>query len=68
MTETLKPCPFCGETEQNLVGIATIPNYYSGNNSFIGHQPKCLNCGATLLIYGSEEEAIKAWNKRAYEH
>lgn len=65
MSETLKPCPFCGETEQHLVGIATIQNYYCGNNSFIGYLPQCLNCGVTLLVYGSEEEAIKAWNTRA---
>jgi len=54
----LKPCPFCGS---NDVFIIELP-YVDGNT----HIVKCANCET----YGprwnsSDEEGIKAWNKRA---
>lgn len=56
----LKPCPFCGSDNVFLIDIA-----YGGG---ITHLVKCANCET----YGprwnkSDEEGIKAWNKRPQE-
>lgn len=56
--EELKPCPFCG-------GKAAIQTH-----KFFGLQNTygvvCLDCYAqTRQFYDTEEEAAKAWNRRA---
>ena len=63
----LKPCPFCGGTDIQLVQDADV--YYC-----------CMDCGTEGPWYWSseknpwgkptdtlEEFAIRAWNRRAYE-
>ncbi len=55
MSEELKPCPFCGE--QAFDGIDGIAP------DFLYHI-LCTNCNACQQDYKTEEEAIKAWNRR----
>lgn len=55
-TEELKPCPFCG-------GAAVIVTNYMG-----GVKIRCKNasaCSITQEWWDDEEDAFKAWNKRA---
>lgn len=47
----LKPCPFCGN-EGHLS---------QHGDSYI---VSCFDCGAQIDYCASEEEAVKAWNKR----
>lgn len=54
MTDTLKPCPFCG-------GVAKIGK---GEIEFWAY---CPHCGAQTELYETEQEAIKAWNSRPIE-
>ena len=58
--ENLKKCPFCG-------GEAVLrrrnPDYIMRDKCFIS----CVECKNKTKYYDSEEEAIKAWNKRTGE-
>ena len=51
----LKPCPFCGSDEIYIT-------WYEQNKKYsIG----CNNCPVDMFGYETDEEAAKAWNKRA---
>ena len=50
MVTELKTCPFCGG-EAEILGIQCIWVH-------------CTSCLAETLSFDSEEEAIKAWNRR----
>lgn len=50
MRDELKRCPFCG-------GEAEV-------DGFPLRYVRCKECGAETGAFDSEEEAIKAWNKR----
>ena len=52
MTQTMKPCPFCGST--------TCQPWRTGNIAVM-----CPDCGANGPPSYSEKSAIKAWNIRA---
>jgi Lar family restriction alleviation protein len=57
----LKPCPFCGESEQLDCGI------YNGTLRGVDYV-QCQNCGAeinALHINGKTITAADAWNRRA---
>ena len=54
MTDLMKHCPYCG-------GKATIAVY---GLSYTGI---CENCGAETAPRNTREEAIAAWNRRAYD-
>ena len=56
MTDTLKPCPFCGmpAVMHNENGIDTL--YYVS-----------CSCCAACSNTGTQEEVTEAWNRRAYE-
>lgn len=57
MSETLKPCPFCGETEGvTLCEHGNTPRWY-----FV----HC-NCGATGSDDLGRSGAIEVWNTRQY--
>ena len=61
MSEELKPCPFCG-------GEAEIFEYK--NKRFvpsIQYRGGCFECGQTVCLENTREDAIKAWNTRANE-
>ena len=55
MNEKLKPCPFCGS---NRVQIRT-------DDEGISWYIFCNNCGAMCGYALSEDEVVKAWNRRA---
>lgn len=55
MSETLKPCPFCG-------GEAFV--HMLGNEIAKGYYIACDECGAKTIVFGYEAEAIEAWNRR----
>ena len=60
MTE-LKPCPFCGSDE-----VGCWAHYGKFPNGKTPHNVLCDDCGSTTDMYPSAEEAIEAWNRRAY--
>lgn len=52
MNNELKPCPFCG-------GM----NLYYAEGMF--YAVECADCGGKVVgAYRTEEEAVKAWNRR----
>ena len=57
----LKPCPFCGETENKhkfpINGLVLIKD----NNNF---QVFCLKCGVSSDWFATEKEARQRWNTR----
>ena len=56
--EKLKPCPFCG-------GEASIDWGYHLYGPPVTYNVECRRCTAKIEYpYDSEEEAIKAWNRR----
>jgi len=56
MEAKLIPCPFCGGEAQIE---KTVPHL--NPTQYFGH---CLTCRIESDLYDTEEEAIKAWNKR----
>ena len=59
----LKPCPFCGDTDDIVV---ERKDCYECELDY--YVVKCDGCGLQLgfgLEFESEEEAIAAWNRRA---
>jgi len=58
LADKLKPCPFCG-------GEGCVQEHvFKGLTNTYG--VVCLDCGAEIRqFYRTEEEAIKAWNRRA---
>ena len=65
MSEELKPCPFCGNT--NVYGYKEIlpsddnPQYQVICDWYYG------GCGSSSGYWDSMEECVKAWNRRADE-
>lgn len=57
--EKLKPCPFCGSE----AFLRQTPAFEFNEFDFY---VSCSNCRAMIdNIYGTEERAIEAWNRRA---
>lgn len=56
MTDTLKPCPFCG-------GKPELGSYGKSRNWIV----VCSKCEVETKIYETEHEAVKAWNARPIE-
>lgn len=53
MKNELKPCPFCGSCEIEILGA---------NRAYCAH---CAECGAVLPVSRTKKQAADAWNKRA---
>ena len=51
----LKPCPFCGGNDAELV---------AGDYHGLSHGALCLRCGASVNSDESERKAIRNWNMR----
>lgn len=60
MREDLKPCPFCNSKRISGVTVADPDRLF---REFVC----CGVCGASTTTYETKEEAVSAWNKRAYE-
>ena len=56
----LKPCPFCGCTTLR----ETIYPYESLDNNHRGCHVTCMDCGASIGMQLTIEDAREAWNKR----
>lgn len=57
MKEKLKPCPFCGNKDLLIAVDDEV-----GNTKII-----CQRCMGMVDNLGTEDETIKAWNRRAEE-
>ena len=57
----LKPCPFCGKK------AIFIKLEYGDGDAYYGFTCEHWRCPVCRVLpnYGSEEEAIEAWNRRA---
>lgn len=60
MSNELKPCPFCGGKGYVICGSS----YTFG---FPAYSVECEKCGTVGAVKGSKQEAVEAWNGRAYE-
>lgn len=65
--EKIKPCPFCGEEAQ----VICFYPWYFGSDDYPSDayspacdNPDCVIFGRDGLPFRTEEEAIKAWNRR----
>jgi len=52
----LKKCPFCGREDIH----AKIVNHDGYDVGIVF----CINCGAQVRVFNSQEEAIEVWNRR----
>ena len=57
----LKPCPFCGASVYIEAEWAIVNN----QRKKIGYYIEC-DCGARTGLFGLQNNAYKAWNRRAY--
>lgn len=62
--ETLRPCPFCGETEISFSIKLTNLEPIKGKPFYMA---TCTNCLAQSEIECCEENAIMSWNHRPLE-
>lgn len=54
---SLNPCPMCECAEQRVCGVLMDGGKWSWD-------VECAGCGLKTKYYGSEQEALHAWNKR----
>ena len=59
----LKPCPFCGNAEQTVIGVEAL---FRDGASW-RWSVECDGCHVTTKYYGSEHEALNAWKGRYRE-
>lgn len=61
MNNELLRCPFCGSqyTQVRFMGLKHCPSAFQD-----GYRGECCDCGAITRAFGTEAEAIKAWNRR----
>ena len=59
MEEKLKPCPFCGENEQEYSGRDDAQVCYD--------TVRCRNCGAVGEHCSTKEQARECWNTRSVD-
>lgn len=61
MTQTLKPCPFCGGRAE----VRQVTPYRKGNtNMYLGYFVLCSKCLTSSDNYNNEENAVRHWNNR----
>ena len=59
MDNELKPCPFCGNSNQNVFSII--------NRKYKKYSIHCWRCGTDGPPRATESEAVAVWNKRVTE-
>ncbi len=68
MKDQLALCPFCGgEANIGTIKYPKDSEQAKLNRRNTGYFPQCIQCPAKIefgLSYATEEEAIKAWNRR----
>jgi Lar family restriction alleviation protein len=57
----LKPCPFCGATDNKKLRPTSGVELSREEGIF---QVFCWECGASSGYFRTEQEAIEAWNRR----
>jgi len=62
MSVDLKPCPFCGSEDVEIVPIGDVYPFEADSNSVQGY---CSFCGCLGPEKETEAEATRAWNCRA---
>lgn len=55
MNRELKPCPFCGSNDLELI---------IGDTPWLYHTIDCSGCPVSMEVDGGEELIINAWNTR----
>ena len=60
MSNELKPCPFCGETDI----LHTVRPLHGITNE---HIYTCESCGANVSDFKSIDDAVRSWNNRQIE-
>lgn len=68
MSEKLKPCPFCGSRDVDVLdagGYVEVLDACGDPYSFSLPYVHCNNCNADSKMCKSIDEAIAAWNRRA---
>lgn len=60
MSESLKPCPFCGSKD-----VAVYDNKDAAIGWWLSYGMLCLNCGARTELFDTTKAAVRAWNRRA---
>ena len=63
--EELKPCPFCGKPVDMYKYDYNEYNEQGIQGHEVGFVIICFDCHIDMGEYNTEEEAIKAWNRRA---
>ena len=61
--EELKPCPFCG----TIPKLFSIQNEDANKLSPLKWIVRCQRCGANQLPFGSDHDAVEAWNRRVID-
>ncbi len=64
MSDKLKPCPFCGDAAKIKMHKYLRRFASQDNPNEYYWRVECLSCGAGINAYFTEQEAIKAWNRR----
>ena len=59
-TETLKPCPFCGNSPSVNFVTLPVPDIELWTIS-------CIHCRVRMYSEGTMMKAFKSWNRRAKE-
>lgn len=64
--KNLKPCPFCGATENGTVPADTVKVIFNEKADFGkgAYQVICYGCLTNGHVYHHKQRAINAWNKR----
>ena len=64
----LKPCPFCGATQESgMIAVCIIPiDSFLKRETIDAFGVQCSCCGATMghFTFPTEKDAQKAWNRR----
>lgn len=58
----LKPCPFCGATQNGDKLTSRVALYKSEKTGCI--QVHCFKCNTTSDWYDTERQAVRKWNTR----
>lgn len=59
----LKPCPFCGNAEQTVIGVEAL--FRDGEEW--RWNVECDGCHVQTKLYHTEKEALEAWKRRYAE-